>query len=594
MTNASVARPSTRRWGSLGAGSLAIPPLAVLAAFFLVPVVVIGYRSLFVPEFSLVNYTNLFTKPSFLRTLVNSASISLIATAYALVLGSVLLRALIRSSQWIRAAILVSLVLPLVTGGELVRLVAWKIILSPEGPLNSALMATGLIDSPLVLIPNRFAVIVGLLHVMLPLFVLTAFSAIRLGNVRLHHAAQGMGSTPLQTFLTADLPKITPAVLAALLVTFVIGFGTYATPSGLGGPGDTVLPQLVIDQLKLVGDTGQAAAAGVLLLAVALLVLVLLTALGGIRAIYSPAGSGAPRSARNMSLAAGWTALIISKPMTAVFRAIHRAGWLRGLTKALLALITLLLVLFLIAPTVIGVVISFTESSILTFPPKGFSFHWYGQFFTDPVWVSATKNSVVVGVISAIVATALGTMTAYALVRGRFRRKTGLMTYTMLPLLIPWVVAALGLYLVLVQIGAAYTLPGLVIGHVIIALPFAVVLMTPAMSTFDWTQDRAAQVVGASPLRRFYDVLLPHLRPSLFISLWFCLVTSFTEIAFALLMSNTYMSTLPVVMFDGIRYNVSPTVAAAGGVLTAVTVGALALGFLAHTVATKRTSSRRN
>ena len=593
MVTESVARPRTRRWGALGAGSLAIPPLAVLVAFFLVPVLVIGYRSVFVPEFSLVNYTNLFTKPPFLRALLNSAVISLIATAYALVLGSVLLRALLRSSTWVRAAILVSLVLPLVTGGELVRLVAWKIILSPEGPLNSTLMATGLVDSPLALIPNRFAVIIGLLHVMLPLFVLTAFSAIKLGNVRLHHAAQGMGSTPLQTFLTADLPKVTPAVLAAILVTFVIGFGTYATPSGLGGPGDTVLPQLVIDQLKLVGNTGQAAAAGVLLLVVALVVLGLLTVLGGIRAIYSPAGSGAPRSASKVSLAASWTAFVISGPMTAVFRAIHRARWLRLLTKAVLALVTLLLVLFLIAPTVVGVVISFTESSILTFPPKGFSFRWYEQFFTDPVWVSATRNSIVVGVISAVIATALGTMTAYALVRGRFRRKSGLLTYSMLPLIIPWVVAALGLYLVLVQLGLAYTLPGLVVGHVIIAFPFAVVLMTPAMSTFDWTQDRAAQVVGAGPIRRFYDVLLPFLRPSLLVCLWFCLVTSFTEIAFALLMSSTSMSTLPVIMFDGIRYNVSPTVAAAGGVLTAVTVGVLAVGFLAHAVATKRTSSRR-
>lgn len=94
-------------------------------------------------------------------------------------------------------------------------------------------------------------------------------------------------------------------------------------------------------------------------------------------------------------------------------------------------------------------------------------------------------------------------MTAYAQVRGRFRRKTRLLTYAMLPLIVPWVVVALGLYLVLVQLDLAYTLPGLVIGHVIIALPFAVVLMTPALSAFDWTQDRAAQVVGVAPSRRF-------------------------------------------------------------------------------------------
>lgn len=87
--------------------------------------------------------------------------------------------------------------------------------------------------------------------------------------------------------------------------------------------------------------------------------------------------------------------------------------------------------------------------------------------------------------------------------------------------------------------------------------------------------------------------MLPFLGTSLIICLWFCLVTSFTEIAFALLMSDTAKSTLPVIMFNGIRFSVSPTVAAAGGVLTAFTVCLLVLGLLVHSVEAKRTLSRR-
>lgn len=220
-----------------------------------------------------------------------------------------------------------------------------------------------------------------------------------------------------------------------------------------------------------------------------------------------------------------------------------------------------LVFLFLMAPLLIVFPISLSSSSYLQFPPPGWSLRWYQAYLNDPIWIEATWRSVKVGLVTMVLATVLGTLLSFSLVRGRFFGKAALNQLSMLPLIMPVIVysiAVYGLFSWMRLIGDWFAI---VLGHTALAVPFVVIVMSAALRTFDIAQEHAAMSLGASRLTAILHVTLPQLYPSLISAAFLAFISSFDELVVAMFLGGSNM-TLPKKMFDNIVNEIDPTIAA--------------------------------
>lgn len=555
----------------LGVGWLAIPPAIFLIAFFVVPVALMVLRAFSEPVWGLDTFARVMESRALRISLANSFSICATAALWVLVLGSILLIALERYGRKSRAVIFVCLLLPFVSSGELVRIISWIIFLSPNSWFVLALKSAGILSPGRPLMPSRLAVVIGLVHILLPFFTLTAFAALAQGRVRLNDAAQSLGAPPLQSFLSVRLPLIFPALAASTLLCFVIALGYYATPAALGGAKAVVAPALIVTSAQGMGDWSGAAAMGVVLFVLALITIAIMLRFGGLNTIFGETRGTTLR--RRGAVSAIWTSAATNSCVTLVLDRTTTNWLITAIAKLLLAISTVLVCFYLAIPTIISVSASVSESSQLSFPPRGFTLQWYRDFFDQPAWREGAWISLRIGVMSSLFAVLLGLAAAFALSRAHFSGKRLFFALTLMPLLMPWIITALGLFFLMNSLGVGYGATSLVVGHTVAAIPYAVLVLSAALTNVDWMVDRAAQCSGAGWRRRFADVVLPVLKPALFAAFIFTFIASFTEISFAFLMSGPRFATLPVVMWQGLTFSLSPTVAAAGGVLTLVSCG---------------------
>ena len=254
---------------------------------------------------------------------------------------------------------------------------------------------------------------------------------------------------------------------------------------------------------------------------------------------------------------------------------------LRGAVCAMVAL-------YLIAPLAIVVVISFSAAAFLQFPPPGFSLRWYRNLFQDPGWTNALLVSFEVLIPSATIATLLGTAAAYALVRGRIPGASIIGALLMLPIIVPAILTAAALFGVYRGLGLNGTLTGLVIGHVVITVPYVVATVSSGLRTMDPRLEDAASTLGAPPLASFRRVTLPLLLPSILAGLLFAAVASFDELIVSLFVSTARVRPVPVQMWSNIRGDVDPTIAAIASICFAFAfVALLAEGFLRRRTGTE-------
>jgi len=227
---------------------------------------------------------------------------------------------------------------------------------------------------------------------------------------------------------------------------------------------------------------------------------------------------------------------------------------------------------FLSIPTVVVFAVSVNPGEILSFPPDGFSWRWYVHAITYPQFRRAITNSLWVTTISTLLALPIGAAAALALER---RRPPGHQFFAGLflsPLIIPGVVLGLGLLILAAAGGWVRSAWNLVLAHVIVALPFVIRSVWVSLKNLDPMLERAAASLGATPLRTFFTVTLPLLKPGLLAGVLFCVVISFNEFVVSLFISNRLTEILPVAMFNYIRNYTDPTIAAASTMLILATV----------------------
>jgi putative spermidine/putrescine transport system permease protein len=244
-------------------------------------------------------------------------------------------------------------------------------------------------------------------------------------------------------------------------------------------------------------------------------------------------------------------------------------------------LLTALIVLFLFAPLIAVVPTSFTPSNYLSLPRGELSLRHYRTLVEAPQWSESILLSLWIGMVASLAATTLATMFGLGIWFLRPRLTALLVGFVLLPMIVPPVVSAVTLYFLLTslsQVSAAIgydTWPGVVIAHVVMIAPFAVIMILVSLAQVDRSMDMAARGMGASLPQRIFSVVLPNIRFGVLTAAFLTFVLSWEEIAVTLFITSVKAVTLPRLLWTGLRDNVDPAVAAMSVVLIVVTVGVL-------------------
>jgi spermidine/putrescine transport system permease protein len=218
-----------------------------------------------------------------------------------------------------------------------------------------------------------------------------------------------------------------------------------------------------------------------------------------------------------------------------------------------LRLLFFAVIVFLYAPIAILLIFSFNNSVLPTFPLSGFTLAWYRQFVHDPELIGALETSALVAVLSSVGAVALGTLASIALARRRFRGKAAASAFLLSPLVIPYIVFGIALLLLFHTLNVQRSVLTVVIGHVVISLPYTILVLVPRLQQIDRSLEEAAGDLGAGPFTTFRLVTLPLILPALFSAFLVAFTTSFDEYAVASFVIGTRI-TFPIYLYAALRF----------------------------------------
>lgn len=255
-----------------------------------------------------------------------------------------------------------------------------------------------------------------------------------------------------------------------------------------------------------------------------------------------------------------------------------------SLARRLVRRFAWILLAFLIAPVLIAIPVSLTRETYLTLPWSGLSLRHYSAIFTSPAWISSFLQSIGIGLASTAIATMLGTLSAIGLWRVSSMWGELVRAILLLPLVIPSIIAAMLLYREFVPLGLIDTYVGLILAHGVLASPFVLITVSTSLAGFNRSLDQASRSLGASPTQTMFRVIFPSIKPGILAGVVFAFIASWDELVVTLFISKFAIYTLPRRMWNGIRENTDPTVAAAAVVLLGVTL----LAFVIWSVAWRR------
>jgi len=265
-----------------GLSLLILPSALLFALFFFLPIGLMAAMSLLTgnpvvaPHVDLTtrHYARIINDPYYLEVIWTTIRIGLWTTLIALVIGYPLAHWMARiKSRAGHALLLMAVLAPMLTG-IVVRTFAWMALLSDKGVINQTLISLGLISQPLKLMYNETGIVIGLVHIYVPFMVLTLTGVIGRIDERLEQAAENLGASPARAFLEVTLPLSLPGILAGSLLVFALAISAYVTPILLGGFQIMTLPILIYQQISANFNIGFAAALGMVLLVVSLVLVI--------------------------------------------------------------------------------------------------------------------------------------------------------------------------------------------------------------------------------------------------------------------------------------------------------------------------------
>lgn len=538
---------------------LIVPALTIFGLSLLWPLVTILIRSLnekgrasLEGDLYFGHYLAILQDDLLRQVALHSFFLALVATALTTLLAFPAAYLISRMSRAMSSLMMVVILLPFWVS-IIVRLFAFTTILGNQGIINSTLELFGL--GPLPLLYNTFATVVGMVAYLLPYMVLILLSAMMTVDTSLLTAARTMGATERQTFRDIYFPQVRPALLGGAVLVFVLGLGFFLTPAILGGPRNLTIPIFIQQQVQSF-QWGKAAAMGVVLLAISMLGYLIALKIGG-KGILTPAQQGSRGAAAHEPLR--------MTPVTWICAAVLGFD-----------LILLILPLFVVIPT------AFSETTMIRFPPVGFTFKWFAEVFGSSVWIESFLKSVRVGLMVGVVATLFGLALARAGTKARSETmRLVIQVLAIAPLIVPVVLLGIGVYDVQGKMGLLGTDLGLVLAHAVLCLPLTFLVLANGLAAIDSSIEQAAWTMGAGPVRTFFTVVVPNLMPALIGAMVISFVTSWDEAVLSMFQTGLD-KTLPVTIYSHLKSGITPAVSAVATIVSVpVIIGSLVAGVIA-------------
>ena len=253
-------------------------------------------------------------------------------------------------------------------------------------------------------------------------------------------------------------------------------------------------------------------------------------------------------------------------------------GYIGHVRRLWLYAFVVLALLFLVVPIAIVVPMSFSGSRFLDFPPQSWSLRWYRQYLTSPEWIQATWVSLRVALMACLFATPFGVLAAYGIHSRYSRALRRIHIILLLPLMVPHIIIAIGLFFLLARLNLVTSLTALIAANTMMTLPFVITTTLAGLRNFDMNQEMVARSLGYNRFWAFMLVTLPQIKGSVMAGALFSFIMSLDEVIVALFISGGANTTLTKIMFTALRDEIDPTIAAISSLLI---VFSLFVGLLA-------------
>lgn len=541
---------------------LCLPALVFVAIFAIWPMIAF-LRDSFLDGAtpSLIQYERLWNSASFGDVLIRTLRTAVTVTVICMVLAYPLAYALTKAKGGAKAVLIGFVVLPYLTS-VIVRTYAWAAILALEGPVNQTLVGLGLISEPILMGHSGFGTIIGMIHILLPIAVLTLWSGLEKIDP-LHWTAAGtLGASRVEAFLTVYLPQSLGGLRSAASLVYILSLGAYVIPQTLGGTRGLLFAQLVVEQATSLLNWNLAAAMAAVMLLVAALPALILFAIGRIA------------RGRARTRAIGWFTTTVWYNIQPVLDRLPARFWTLAWKVA-----AGLVLAFLLVPQFVVIAFSFGPERQITFPPAYFTLSGYASTLTDPSWMDPLRRSVVYALIDALLAALLGALAAYGFARSKPILGTVGTALLVVPVVLPEIVIAISYFIFANRLGLAGTATGIVLGQGAAAVGLVVVIMSAIVRQLDRNLEHAAEMCGASRFRVLREIVLPLIAPGLVVGFVYGFIHAFDNLVLPLFIAGTN-PTMPVRMFLSLQEELT----SAPAVIASILIATLVLGLTAALV----------
>jgi ABC-type spermidine/putrescine transport system permease subunit I len=557
-----------------------LPIVIYLAVLFIYPVVQLLWLSVVdnQGELTRLHYARLFASAVYVKVLGITFRIALWTTVFAVIASYPVAYLLATATERTRNNLLLWVLMPFWTS-FLVRTFAWIVLLGRKGAINAWLQQLGIVDAPAPLIYNFAGVMIGMVHALMPLAVVTMLAVMRNIDENLPKAAGTLGARGGQSFWRVYFPLSLPGVASGALLVFIVSLGFFITPALLGSGREIMIAQVIIEQMQELLNWSFSSAVAVLLLGTTVIVFFLYDHLFGLSSMSDVQAVSAASSRR-----VGWISWLGALAGT---RCIALMGWIcdrfgeamdrirllrpdrprATMSRKVLWLVAIMVIVYLVAPSFFVIPMSFSEAAFIQWPPIGFTLRNYEMFLTDPIYVGAMLRSLVVAFTSAALAMLIGVPAAFVLMRQRVTGKGIIFAGILAPMIIPHIIIAIALFYLYAQLGLIGTTIGLVLGHTVVSVPFVVVTIMAVLKNYNERLDQAAWSLGANKLQTLRHITFPLILPGLIAAYLFAFVISLDELTIALFVSGGQTPTLPKQMWVDAIFKVNPMVTAVSTVV---------------------------
>ncbi len=533
--------------------TLLSPTLLTMICLLAVPIFALLAYSFWTQEyvhidktFSLSNYAQFFDKWIYGKLLLRSIKMSALVTLFTIMLAYPVAYFLAFRVTKNKMTWLVLINIPFVTS-YLLRVLAWKIMLGNNGVINGSLEGMGFIQEPLeFLLYSRFAVILTLAHAWAAFAILPIYVSLQKIDRSLLEAAADLGDGPIKRFFRITLPLSMPGVIAAAVIQFIPVVGDYITPMMVGGTRGVMIAQIVANQFGGAQNWPMGAA-------LTIIIMITITIIVSAFIWFSKLGTV---STKDMEASSGR----LEPP--------HVSN--RGFDW--LILYVAIYLIFLYIPSFMLPIFSFNDSINMVLPLKGFTFKWYEQMASTPGLIAALGNSFKVAIPVSIVTTILATIAAKAITRYRMPGRSLATGFILLPMVMPAIILAVGLFLLVNAIGMEPSLLTIGISHVVVTVPFAMLVIMARLDGFSKNIEEASLDLGMSAWMTFWRVTFPLILPGIVAAMLMTFTVSFDEFVLAMFLSSNDV-TLPVYIWTQVRFPQKlPSVLALGALIFMISV----------------------